>query len=63
MQAKIFKREKERLYLDDKDLVTSKGLLRSVGAALPDVKPKEDSTDMRLLADDERNVDFTVKQL
>ena len=27
MQAKVFKRERERLYLDDKSLVTSKGLL------------------------------------
>jgi len=36
MQAKVFRREKERLYLDDKSLVTSKGMLRAVGANLPD---------------------------
>ena len=32
MQAKIFKRERERLYMDEKELVTSKGLLRGTGA-------------------------------
>ena len=36
MKAKVFKREKERLYLDEKSLVTSKGLLLGVGASLPD---------------------------
>ena len=32
MKAKVFKRERERLMMDDKSLVTSKGLLQSIGA-------------------------------
>jgi len=28
MQAKVFKREKDRLYMDEKALVTSKGILK-----------------------------------
>lgn len=63
MKAKVFKREKERLYLDDKSLVTSKRLLQHVGAKIPDARPDEDQTDLQLLGEDERFVDEEVKQL
>ena len=53
MQAKVFKRERERLYMDDKTLVTSKGLLQAVGANLPSQRPAEETTDLNLLAKDE----------
>ena len=60
MQAKVFKRERERLYPDEKTLVTSKKMLRGVGANLPDVRPEEETTDMRLL---ERDEEFTNQQV
>ena len=56
MQAKVFKRERERLYPDERALVTSKALLKGVGANLPDVRPEEETTDMKILQKDE---DFT----
>ena len=57
MQAKVFKRERERLYLDDKSLVTSKGLLQGVGANLPNNRPQEETTDLNLLEKDEQFTD------
>ena len=63
MQAKVVKRERERLYMDEKSLVTSKGLLRGVGANLPVSRPEEETTDMRLLESDERFTDNEVRAL
>ena len=31
MQEKIFRRERERLYMDEKSIATSKGLIRGTG--------------------------------
>ena len=63
-QAKIFKRERERLRLDQKSLVTSKGLLQSVGASVPADGPvDEDATDLNLLKNEEDYTDLQVKQL
>lgn len=56
MQAKVFKRERERLYIDERQLATSKSLLTGVGAQFPDNRPAEETTDMRILQKDE---DFT----
>ena len=53
MQAKVFKRERERLYMDEKDLGTSKGILKAVGHAVPAERPQEECTDMKLLAREE----------
>ena len=36
MQAKVFRRERDRLFMDDKALVTSKGMLKEVGHVVPD---------------------------
>ena len=63
MQAKVFKRERERLYMDEKSLVTSKGLLKGTGAMIPDSRPMEETTDMKLLEKDERFTDNEVKML
>lgn len=63
MKQKVFKRERERLLLDDKSLVTSKGLLQGVGARLPDYRPGEETTDLNLLSQDENFTDAQVKQL
>ena len=63
MQAKVFKRERERLYMDEKSLVTSKGLLKGAGAHIPDTRPNEETTDMKLLENDERFTDNEVKML
>ncbi len=63
MQAKVFKREKERLYMDDKSLVTSKGMLKGVGANLPDYRHKEETTDLELLRQDEQFIDAEVRAL
>mmetsp|Transcript_18324 Transcript_18324/g.24478 ORF Transcript_18324/g.24478 Transcript_18324/m.24478 type:complete len:197 (+) Transcript_18324:1784-2374(+) len=63
VQAKVFKRERERLLMDNKALVTSKGLLQSVGARVHDVRPAEETTDMGLLRDDEEHVDTQVRHL
>ena len=63
MQAKVFKRERERLYMDEKSLVTSKGLLKGTGATIPDSRPQEETTDLKLLENDERFTDNEVKML
>ena len=63
MQAKVFKRERERLLLDEKELVTSKSLLRGVGAQVPDTRPAEETTDMKLLAQEENFTDEQVRNL
>ena len=63
MQAKIFKRERERLYMDEKSLVTSKGILKAVGHAVPDVRPEEETTDLNMLANEENFTDQQVKHL
>ena len=57
MQAKIFKRERERLYMDEKSLVTSKGILKAIGHAVPDVRPEEETTDLNVLANEENFTD------
>ena len=31
MKEKIFRRERERLYMDEKSMATSKGLIRGMG--------------------------------
>ena len=49
MQAKVFKRERDRLLMDEKQLVTSKALLQSIGARVPMQRPAEETTDLRLL--------------
>ena len=49
--------------MDEKELVTSKGLLRGTGAQIPDQRPEEETTDMKLLANDERFTDNEVKML
>ena len=63
MQAKVFKRERERLLLDEKELVTSKSLLKGVGAQFPDARPAEETTDLNLLAENEQFTDQQVKNL
>ena len=60
MQAKIFKRERERLYIDERQLATSKSLLQGVGAQFPDQRPAEETRDLGILRRDE---DFTNKQV
>lgn len=63
MQAKVFKRERERLYMDEKALVTSKGILKAVGASVPNDRPEEETTDMNLLAREEHFTDNEVRNL
>ena len=63
MQAKVFKRERERLYMDEKALVTSKGILKAVGALVPNDRPEEETTDMNLLAREEHFTDNEVRNL
>ena len=41
MQEKIFRREKERLYMDEKSMATSKGLIVGMGVNIPQVRPDE----------------------
>ena len=63
MQAKVFKRERERLYMDEKALVTSKGILKEVGHVVPGQRPEEETTDLRLLEKEERFTSDEVKAL
>ena len=63
MQAKVFKKEKERLYIDEKSLVTSKGMLKGVGATFLDQKPAEEATDLSLLKKENEFVDAEVRAL
>lgn len=63
MQAKIFKRERERLLIDEKSLATSKGLMLGVGARVPLQRPQEETTDLRMLQIDEDHVDGQVREL
>ena len=41
MMEKIFRREKERLYMDEKAVATSKGLIKNMGVHIPNVLPDE----------------------
>ena len=63
MQAKVFKKEKERLYIDEKSLVTSKGMLKGVGATFLDQKVAEEATDLSLLKKENEFVDAEVRAL
>ena len=63
MQAKVFKREKDRLHMDEKDLVTSKGILKQIGHVVPSRRHDEDITDLKLLEKDERFTTDQVKTL
>ena len=63
MAAKVFKRERERLMMDDKQLATSRGLLESIGAKLTQNRPAEESTDMNLLKADFDHVSNHVRHL
>ena len=62
MQAKIFKRERERLYIDDKSLVTSKAILSKIGGVTGE-KHEEEQTDMKKIEGYEKYVDDEVKHL
>ncbi len=59
MQAKVFKKERERLRPDQKSLVTSKGVLNKIGA-MTKADADEDATDMNLLKNEE---DYTRNQV
>ena len=61
MQAKVFKRERERLYMDEKELVTSKGILKAVGHVVPHSRPQEETTNLSLLAKEEQFTSQEVK--
>ena len=41
MQEKIFRREKERLYMDEKAMATSKGLIKGMGVNIAHALPHE----------------------
>ena len=60
MQAKIFKREKERLYLDDKGIATSKNLIKKMGVNIPAVRPDDNQTDLNLIKEDFDKVDIFI---
>jgi len=59
MQANIFKRERDRLYMNEKEIATNKGLLQSLGARLsyqrPAIEVIDGSTDINLLQADEEH--------
>ena len=63
MQAKVFKRERERLYMDEKALVTSKGMLQEIGHTIPDKRPEEETMDLKLLEKEERFTNEEVRAL
>ena len=56
MQEKIFKRENERLYMDEKSLATSKGLIKNMGVNIPGIRPDYNQTDMNLIKDDDSRI-------
>ena len=62
MQAKIFKRERERLFIDDKSLVTSKGILTKIGG-IKNERHEEEQTDMKKIEGFEKYVDGEVRHL
>ena len=62
MQAKIFKREKDRLFIDEKSLVTNKNILKQIGGISPD-KHREDQTDLKKIEHFERHVDSQVRNM
>ena len=62
MQAKVFKKERERLRPDHKSLVTSKGILNKIGASTK-ADVDEDATDMNLLRAEEDYFGNKVKHL
>ena len=41
MQEKIFRRERERLYMDEKAVATSRGLIKNMGVNIPSIRPDE----------------------
>jgi len=43
--------------MDEKSLVTSKGILKAVGHAVPNMRPEEETTDLNLLAEEENFTD------
>ena len=63
MQAKIFKREKERLYLDEKGIATSKNLIKKMGFNIPSVRPDDNETDLNLIKEDFDKVDGEVRTM
>lgn len=63
MQEKIFKRENERLYLDERQLATSKHLVKNMGYNLPMQRPDLNQHDLRLIKDDDSRVDAEVRNL
>ena len=63
MQEKIFKRENERLYMDEKSLATSKGLIKNMGVNIPGIRPDYNQTDMNLIKDDDSRIDGQVRAL
>ena len=63
MQEKIFKRENERVYMDEKELATSKGLIKNMGVNVPARRPDAKQVDLNLIKDDEDRIDAEVRQL
>ena len=63
MKEKVFKRENERLYLDEKQLATSKGLIKNMGYNVPNQRPDNYQTDLNLIRDDDSRIDGEVKAL
>jgi len=63
MQAKIFKRERDRLLGDEKQILTSKGLIQNAGVKLPTSRPADENTDMKMLKADEDRITEQVKLL
>ena len=49
--------------MDEKALVTSKGILKAVGASIPNDRPQEETTDLNILAREENFTDNEVKNL
>jgi hypothetical protein len=62
IQAKVFKRERERLYIDEKSLVTSGGILNKIGG-LSKERHAEETTDMGKLNGFEKHIDAEVRHL
>ena len=63
MQEKIFRRENERLYMDEKDLATSKSLIQQMGYKLPSQRHGPDATDLNCLRDDDSRIDDEIRAL
>lgn len=63
MQAKIFKREKDRLYLDEKGIATSKALIKQMGVNIPSIRPDDNQTDLNIIREDFDKVDGEVRTM